>query len=934
MSISRLSRRVFAALIIAVVTSAAVPSAAVRAPVGGPPAVAARATGAHHIDVRRPVASARSLAVAEAGARASLARSLGHRGIFDLDPRTGTARVVARLDGMLTPPSSSSAASVAMDWVRRNAAALGLDARDIRSFHRSRDDVDIDGTHHLAWTQSANGIEAFDNGLLASVTADGQLINVSGSPAHGLGRGAAVVPTVGRDTAIADARTALGAPASAARGDRARLVYFHGGRSQLAWQTDTSTAFGQHELSVIDATTGAVLWRASLAHDATGTGSAWGYFPSSKVPNGGGTQQPVTFPVKNGNKLAGNNAHVFVDARPDFHPDANDEIAAVSGLDWSAAAVLDTTTSTQNCAPAHPCSWDNQDPKSWRQNLRQDATQAYYFVNHFHDHLLAAPIGFTEAAGNFQTKNTTGKGKGHDAVQVHAFFGASSKFGLPSAQFTNNASMDTPPDGRAPTLVLLLFRRDRFSPTFPSANAGDDASVVYHEYTHGLSSRLITYPNGVVALNTAQSGAMGEAWSDWYALDLLVDEGYITDTAADGEVMMGKWITGGPGIRYQGIDCSVGAPSKRCRGGYATGPGGFTLADFGRVSKGPEVHSDGEIWAQTLWDLRDALGVTMSQRLITRAMQLSPPDPSFLDMRNAIVQADLVATGGSNAAAIWNVFRHRGMGYFASSESGDDVTPTADGHQPPSCTTDPCGSISGRLTDRLTGHALANVRVSIGGHSAGFPGTDLTARTGATGRFVIKRVPFHTYHDLVMDRAGLEPVVLHSVSVHGSERLDRGLYRDWAALDGGGRIVSFTRPDYTPFGCGPSGAVDRSLLSGWGSDAPSSTYGSPVTGPRSIVVTLPKRIHIVSFGIDPGTTCGDTADAAVRAFDIYTRTGPKAHWRLALHRSTALAQGVLTTLRPAANGTNVRFVKFTMRSNRGHPAFMDMSELSVRGRVA
>ena len=34
-------------------------------------------------------------------------------------------------------------------------------------------------------------LEAFDNGLLASVAADGRLINVSGSPAHALGRGAA-----------------------------------------------------------------------------------------------------------------------------------------------------------------------------------------------------------------------------------------------------------------------------------------------------------------------------------------------------------------------------------------------------------------------------------------------------------------------------------------------------------------------------------------------------------------------------------------------------------------------------------------------------------------------------------------------------------------------------------------------------------------------
>ena len=508
-------------------------------------------------------------------------------------------------------------------------------------------------------------------------------------------------------------------------------MYFHGGRSQLAWRTDTVTAPGEHVVSVIDATTGAVLWRADLAHDATGTGSAWGYFPSSKVPNGGGIQQPVTFPVNNGNRLAGNNAHVFLDPLPDFRADPKDEVAAVAGLDWSTAAILDTTTGTQNCAPAHPCSWDYRHANSWQQNRRQSATQAYYFVNTFHDHLLSAPIGFTEAAGNFQTSNPSGRGKGHDAVQVHAFFGANSGGGRPISQFTNNASMDTPPDGRAPTLVLLLFRRDAFAPRFPSANAGDDASVVYHEYTHGLSGRLVTYPNGLSALNSWESGAMGEAWSDWYALDLLVEQGFITDTAADGEVMMGKWITGGSGIRYQAIDCSVGASGSRCPGAYATGPGGFTFGDYGRVNHGPEVHSDGEIWAQTLWDLRDALGVTTARRLITRAMELSPPDPSFLDMRNAILQADLVANGGADTNALWKVFRHRGMGYFASVEDGNDTTPAADGHAPPSCKVDPCGSLGGRLTDRLTGAPVANARVSIGGHSAGFPGTDLTAKTDA-----------------------------------------------------------------------------------------------------------------------------------------------------------------------------------------------------------
>ena len=61
--------------------------------------------------------------------------------------------------------------------------------------------------------------------------------------------------------------------------------------------------------------------------------------------------------------------------------------------------------------------------------------QAYYFVNQFHDHLLAAPIGFTEAAGNFQQSNSSGQGVGHDAVQVHVLFGANSDHGLPLPQY-------------------------------------------------------------------------------------------------------------------------------------------------------------------------------------------------------------------------------------------------------------------------------------------------------------------------------------------------------------------------------------------------------------------------------------------------------------------------------------------------------------------
>jgi hypothetical protein len=98
-----------------------------------------------------------------------------------------------------------------------------------------------------------------------------------------------------------------------------------------------------------------------------------------------------------------------------------------------------------------------------------------------------------------------------------------------------------------------------------------------------------------------------------------------------------------------------------------------------------------------------------------------------------------------------------------------------------------------------------------------------------------------------------------------------------------------------------------------------------------VVVQLPRAVDVTAFAIDPGATCGDGPAAALKAFDISTRTATGS-WILAYRTTTALPQGVVTRLVPRAGTANVRYVRLTMRSNRGDPQFMDMSELSVRGR--
>ncbi len=222
---------------------------------------------------------------------------------------TGTLRFVGRLDGFLTGPSARPAADIAIDYVRSNLTAFGLSEADLRTFHLRQDYVDILGTHHLSWVQRVGGVEAFPNGLKANVTADGRLINLSGSPAAGLNAPTASA-RLGATAAIAAARAAAGGAETSDPDDQAERVLFQTGRgTRPAWRT--TTLVGDDALiSLIDAENGRVLWRMNLTRsDVPGTGVAVDYFPGANVPNGGGVEHPVAFPVVDGTALSGNNAH-------------------------------------------------------------------------------------------------------------------------------------------------------------------------------------------------------------------------------------------------------------------------------------------------------------------------------------------------------------------------------------------------------------------------------------------------------------------------------------------------------------------------------------------------------------------------------------------------------------------------------------------------
>ena len=736
-----------------------------------------------HFDSRRSGANGKTLerraAVNSAKPKAAvlaLKKQLGSQGIVTIDALTGSPRQVARTNGFLTARSKASPKAIALAYVKAHGDVFGLDDGAFNALRLRKTYTDLDGTRHLSFVQQVGGVPVFGNGLVAHIAKDGRIVAFTGSPLTTVSGIAAPEPGISaaaaRESAIKDAggkassarQTLVGGATKQTRfdgGDRAQLVWFKTvGKTVLAWQAQVSPKAKELYSSVVDAASGRVLYRNTLTDNDTAR--VWENYPGAAE---GGTQRQVTMPSRwlprNSVVLQGDNAHAFIDINDDNAASQREEIRRSSRGHFDFPfTTFPSNVAGISCTSTFPCSWDPTEPDSWRTNASQNATQAFYYVNKFHDHLEAAPIGFNEAAGNFE---------GDDAVDTQALDGANTDSGLPDADHIDNANMSTPPDGQAPTMQMYLFHQPGATAAqdpFLMSNGGDDASIVYHEYTHGLSNRLVVDANGASTLGNIQAGSMGEAWSDWYAEDFLVKNGYVDDTDADGDVRVGEYVGAGQDlIRTQPLDCSVGSTSAKCPG-LPGKPGGYTYGDFGEILGTPEVHADGEIWGETLWDLRDRIGSRATESLVTRAMSLSPSNPSYLDERNAILQADLVQ-GGDRQRAIWRVFAARGMGYFASALNGDDSTPVEDFSMPPNRNT-PKGSITGTVTDDATDAAIEDAVVSVGGHASA-PGFNeyLAARTDADGDYSINGVFYGTYHDVSASKPGYDQKVVDELTRPG-----------------------------------------------------------------------------------------------------------------------------------------------------------------------
>lgn len=619
-------------------------------------------------------------------------------------------------------------------FLAENSALFGYGPESLDNAVVRRDYVTKhNGLHTTVWQQQVAGISVFEAVLQSHVTSKGELVAVSSqfvaNPATAAAQGTPAWATLTQNPTIPMARALANAAAdvgdqvdeAAVRrisdplgaemdtklrapllsGDSyAKLVWLpmNAGSLRLAWQVIfVSQARQEMYLSVVDAQTGQVVVRHNLtryAAPAAPVAATYNVFlgespspfnPGWQVPN---DQQPPLQP----RTLVTNLTALNLTASPSGWLDAADPITGAyttTGNNVDAHTDMDDDNNADLPRPSStedPPVFDFPLDLSIQPVTHTNATvvNLFYLNNFMHDKLYE--LGFTEAAGNFQNSNFGRGGLGGDAVQADALDGVL----LNDYAHRNNANFYPPPDGYPGRMQMYIF-----DGPVPNRDGSLDANVVCHEYTHGLSDRLVGGGVGITALQTA---GMGEGWSDFYSLALLSKE---TDDphACYQEGAYASYLLSDLtenyyfGIRRYPYSTDmlknpltfkdIDPTQADTHFGIPKSPAAYDYA--------PEVHNQGEVWCMMLWEMRAnlidtygwATGNQLAMQLVTDGMKLSPANPTFVEARDAIVKADEVLSGNANLTEIWTAFAKRGMGYGSSAPANDTTVGVVESYDLP-----------------------------------------------------------------------------------------------------------------------------------------------------------------------------------------------------------------------------------------------------------
>ncbi|PFH46758.1 hypothetical protein AMATHDRAFT_88134 [Amanita thiersii Skay4041] len=287
-------------------------------------------------------------------------------------------------------------------------------------------------------------------------------------------------------------------------------------------------------------------------------------------------------------------------------------------------------------------------------NIDAARTNAFYVVNILHD--IWYRYGFTEKAFNFQQNNFGKGGAENDPVQIS----------VQSTLGVDNAAFSTPPDGMPGTMFMFLWDL-----TTPMRDGALENDIVTHENTHGLTSRL-TGGGTADCLFALESLGLAEGWSDAMANWMEQDSANVRD------FVLGAYVTNsGAGVRSHPYSTDAKVNPLR----------------YSSIAGMHEPHSIGEVWANMLHNVLAELvkahgwsknartnpngkkGNTIFLHLFMDGLALQPCNPSFVDARDAIIQADANRYKGAHTCLLWKVFASKGLGLKAANQTDNDAVP-------------------------------------------------------------------------------------------------------------------------------------------------------------------------------------------------------------------------------------------------------------------
>ncbi len=192
----------------------------------------------------------------------------------------------------------------------------------------------------------------------------------------------------------------------------------------------------------------------------------------------------------------------------------------------------------------------------------------------------------------------------------------------------------------------------------PLLDGALDADLIYHEYAHGISGRMVGDLN-----STRAAATVNEALSDTIAFLLTGNDRFAAYSFSESC------------FRLPGMGCRR-SPWRNYPRSYA---------DLRAVS----IYDDSEIYTAAVWRLSELMGSMRRQELLAYVidgLNYTPPTPDFEQARDGLLAAVANGPRPTDCALVWRAFAQFGLGHGSSAVwTNDAVRPRPSSVAPAQC---------------------------------------------------------------------------------------------------------------------------------------------------------------------------------------------------------------------------------------------------------